>query len=248
MREEAAAVGRRPSVVANDQAAGLRRLFAVGPRLLPVVGAREHETTVALAHLAQALARAGERTLVLDCARVQVAAALGLRARFDLAHLARGECAPARVVLDAGERLAVVAAARAAAAARGDRGALLAPLAASLSAFDLVVLALEATQGALAGGGEALLLLSPRRERWAQQLAALRDSADIAAFRLLFPAMDEGAAASLCRELAAAGARRFGIALRFGGAVRCARDWSRVARAAAGWELARLPRRLVRTI
>jgi flagellar biosynthesis protein FlhG len=248
MREDPAAVAQRPSAVANDQAAGLRRLFDVGPRLLPVVGARDDETTVALAHLAQALARAGERTLVLDCARAQIAAALGLRARFDLAHLARGECTPAQAVLDGGAGLAVVAAARAAACARGDRGALLAPLAGRLAVFDLVVLALQATQCALAGGGEALLVLSPRRERWAQQFAALRDSGDIAAFRLLFPAMDESAAASLCRELAAASARRFGIALRYGGAVRCARDWSRVAQAAAGWELARLPRRLARTI
>jgi hypothetical protein len=247
MVETAPAVGRR-GAAEGDQAAGLRRLFAPGPRLLPVfVTARDAVTREAPAQLALALARAGERTLVLDGARAQVAATLGLRARFDLAHLARGECLPAQALLDAGAGLVVAAAARAAEAARGDRALLLAPLAAHLHVFDLLLLALEPTQATLARGGEALVVLSPQRARWAEQLAALRDGADIAAFRLLFPAMDEDAAASLCRELAAASARAIGVELRFGGVVRTARDWPRVARAAAGWELARLARRSART-
>ena len=41
--------------VTGDQAAGLRRLFALGPRLLPVlIGARDEAATVALALLVRA--------------------------------------------------------------------------------------------------------------------------------------------------------------------------------------------------
>ncbi|MCS7100838.1 MAG: hypothetical protein NZL99_03985 [Burkholderiaceae bacterium] len=230
-----------------DQAAGLRRLFDVGPRLLPVlVTAREAQSAGMLAQLAQAFARTGERTLLLDAARAQAAAALGLKARYDLLHLARGECTLPQALLDAGEGLAVLPAARAAQAARGCRNALLAALASQLPAFDLVVLAVPPALAALGAGGEALLPLAPERARWPTQLAALRQARDIAVFRLLFPGMEESAAISLCRELARASERTVGVTLRFGAALRSARDWVRVARAAAGWDLLRLPRRSTR--
>lgn len=236
-----------------DQASGLRRLFgAAAPRVLPVLiepgGAAASAT--AIVGLAQACAREGERTLVLDCARAQIAARLGLRARFDLLHALQGDCRFDKVRLDAGADLCVVPAARAAAAALAARvtaGVLLAPLLAAEHVTDLVVLVVEPAQARLlaAGpGGSEVLVLMPRPEfDWRtalRRLAAVRDGADIAAFRLLFPAWDGEEAARLCSELAQACTQRLGVALRFGGAVRSARDWQHVARAASGWQLARL--------
>ncbi|MCX7902344.1 MAG: hypothetical protein N2483_08705 [Burkholderiaceae bacterium] len=230
-----------------DQAAGLRRLFELGPRLLPVlVTAREAQTAGLLVQLAQAFAGTGERTLLIDAARAQAAAALGLKARYDLLHLAQGECTLTQALLDAGEGLAVLPAARAAEAARGSRHTLLAALAPCLPAFDLVVLAVPPALAALAAGGEALLPLTSERVRWPTQLAALRQAQDIAVFRLLFLGMDESAAISLCQQLAMASERTAGLTLRFGAAVHSARDWVRVARAVTGWELLRLPRQATR--
>jgi hypothetical protein len=138
-----------------DQAATLRRLFARPTlRLLPVLLPELHCATRTswVAKLAQAFARHGERTLVVDAARAQIAAALGLRARFDLAHAVRGECPYDATLVDAGPDLMIVPAARAlqlAQAARTSLTTLLAPLEAALSArggCDLILLLLPATR------------------------------------------------------------------------------------------------------
>jgi hypothetical protein len=68
------------------------------------------------------------------------------------------------------------------------------------------------------------------------------DGADIAGFRLLFPAWDADSAARLYEELVRACRDRLGSELRFGGAVRVAHDWLNVVRALNDWELLRLPR------
>jgi hypothetical protein len=52
--------------------------------------------------------------------------------------------------------------------------------------------------------------------------------------------MDEAAAATLARRLAASAKAWTEAQLRYGGAVRTARDLARVVRAAAGWDLARI--------
>jgi hypothetical protein len=82
-----------PKSRAADQAAGLRRIFGVAPaRLAPILidpGCAAAQVA-SIVRLAQACANAGERTLVVDCARAQIAASLGLRARFDLIHAMRG--------------------------------------------------------------------------------------------------------------------------------------------------------------
>jgi flagellar biosynthesis protein FlhG len=238
----------------SDQAAGLRRLFGVAPaRLAPVLvdtqGAASQVASIV--RLAQACARIGERTLVLDCARVQVAASLGLRARFDLLHVLRGDCNLEQVRLDAGLNLGIIPAARALAQARGAEAefmALLGALANGPLAADLVLLILDAPQAILlrtAIRGEVIVPIARERSTWSdllRSLARLANRTDIAGFRLLFPAWDADTAARLYAELVQACSTRLQVELRFGGALRVAHDWLRVARTMNEWELLRLPR------
>lgn len=73
----------------EDQAEGLRRMFARrGRHVLGIAGDGATAVTVSLAGT---LARQGQRVLVLDRARGEAAAALGLRARFDLAQALDGD-------------------------------------------------------------------------------------------------------------------------------------------------------------
>lgn len=235
----------------GDQAATLRRLFnKPAPRVLPVIVTDHASFARWFAPLAGALARAGERTLVLDGARMQTAAAFGHRARFELAHVLAADCAPAQALIAAAPRLVVVPAARAfSAAAAGTRvDALLRALAASVApraAPDLILLALLPAQAhLLAGlGAEALLplpadLAALRGAISAARLA--RDDGDIRVFRLLFPGMPAPSAASLFERLAVPVRRRVGAESRYAGALGTTGDVAQLARAAAGWELARL--------
>lgn len=245
---------------AIDQAEGLRRIFGGAPvRIAPVLVERGCVASQlgAIVRLAQACAAMGLRTLVLDAARTQFAAALGLRARFDVLHVQRGECALDQALLDAGPDLAVLPVARAAAPAQRERTDLCArtlALTHFVFAADLVLLLIEPDQTALLGGsgrGEVIVVLPPERTAWAGLLGALgpiADNADIAGFRLLFPAWDAESAARLYADLTRACRARLRPELRFGGAVQVARDWTGVARASTEWDLARLARpNLVRT-
>jgi flagellar biosynthesis protein FlhG len=238
----------------RDQAEGLRRLFGPAPvRIAPMlvergcVGAQ----VAGLARFAQACAATGLHTLVLDAARAQFAAALGLRARFDLLHVQRGECLRDQALIDAGPRLAVLPVARAAAATTRDQPDVCAQaLALTDAAFaaDLVLLLFDPEQveliSALAAA-EVVVALPLERTTWPRLLGALAplaDNADIAAFRLLFPAWEAESAARLYADLARACRARLRPELRFGGAVPVARDWMHVARSSTEWALARLPR------
>jgi hypothetical protein len=237
-----------------DQAAGLRRLFGVAPaRLAPILvdPAQPALQVASIVRLAQACANAGARTLVLDCARAQVASSLGLRARFDLIHALRGECNPLQVRLDAGVNLGVMPAARAAQApgAQAEFLTWLAALAHRPFGADLVLMIIEPAQASLLSAGPErgeIVVPMPRRRAACgdllRALATLGDGTDIAGFRLLFPAWDTDTAARLFEELVLACTDRLGIELRFGGAVRVARDWVRVTRAMSDWQLLRLPR------
>ena len=245
----------------NDQAATLRRMFA-GPslRVLPVLLPETHCATRAswIAKLAAGFARHGERTLVVDAARLHVAAALGLRARFDLVHALRGECTHEQALLDAGPNLSIVPAARALALAE-ETGlsltALLGPLQRELQArrgCDLVLLLLPgAADVAVARlpDGDILVPLLPEAPAIAQSVheieRILARQVERAfeqpaaqpvkpAFRLLFLGMDAGAAATLAEQLAS----RCSPLLRFAGAARIGRDLGDVVRAAGEWSLA----------
>lgn len=249
-----------------DQAATLRRLFARPTlRLLPVLLPELHCTTRAtwVAKLAQGFARAGERTLVVDAARAQVAAALGLRARFDLAHAVRGECPYEATLVDAGADLTIVPAARAlqlAQAARTSLMTLLAPLETALAArggCDLMLLLLPVTATAAVARlppGDLLVPLLPHVPQIGRSLRELEavasqlpkddapaEHAVTTVFRLLFLGMDAGSVATLTQRLALrpTPARRT-VALQSAGAVQVGRDLAGVIRAAGGWSLARM--------
>lgn len=244
----------------NDQAATLRRLFARRPaRVLPLLVPEGGATSRAawVAKLAQGFAGHGERTLLVDAARLHVAAALGLRARFDLAHVFAGECAPAAAVLDAGRGLTVLPAARALAQGRG-AAALCAQIGRlDLSQVDLVLLVLPLNQ-AHETPGDALVPVLPDAPDLAGVATALRCALDTrrrshgasfaqqpstGRFRLLFLGMDEPAATTLAQGLIRKLAMTQDSMVQSAGSARVARDLVQVVRAASGWTLATLPQR-----
>lgn len=218
-----------------DQASTLRALFArPSVALLPILVPAGHDAarTRWLAELAQAFARSGRRTLVVDAARLQVAAALGLRARYDLLHALRGDCTPQAALLDAGSDLAVLPAARAfqhaCAAGAGLDGVVTAAVGALR--FDLALLAMPAAvvahytasrlraPDACERTHEMLLPLLPDARDIAAVLAALRAAASTLdavqreridghgvtmVFRSLFLGMDEASASTLAKRMTA---------------------------------------------
>jgi len=250
--------GRDPASNVADQAATLRRLFArPAVRVLPVLLPELHCATRAtwIARLAEGFARQGERTLVIDAARAQIAATLGLRARFDLAHALRGECSVESALLDAGPNLTLVPAARAFATGPVDMHVLLAGLAPALAArggCDLALVLVAPAQLARCAAADVLVPLRPESAQIARTLRDL-DHASAAgqprsspagaavtpAFRLLFLGMDAAAAATLTQRLSdRLRALRRPTAVHFAGAVQVARDLAPVVRASYGWTLA----------
>ena len=97
-----------------DQAAGLRRMLArTNMRVLPLASVLERSAQARLAvHLAAALSSLGNRVVIVDASRGDVAAALGLRPRYELLHLLQGEKEFGEVVLDGPDALRIVPAAR----------------------------------------------------------------------------------------------------------------------------------------
>jgi hypothetical protein len=244
-------VDRQPGA---DQAAGLRRLFArASLRVLPVLvpAPRCPLRNAWLARLARAFAASGERTLVLDASRAQLAATFGLKARFDLLHALRGECAMQKVRLAVHPGLVLLPAVRAfdeamrhaAALAELIRGAL-----AAAPGFDFALALFAASHAALFAGTDAEIAVpvAPDARAVAAALEAVRkcgQRADIAGFRWLFLDMDEAAAVTLEQRLSATAQTWTAAPLRFGAAARGARDAARIVHAAAGWNTARVERR-----
>jgi flagellar biosynthesis protein FlhG len=218
--------GRPAHTAPRDQAAGLRRLFAPAePHWLPVLLACERDPVDAgwLAALARACADQGARTLIVDAARAQVAAAFGLRARYDLAHALSGDCAPQEACVPAGPNLRILPAARALerngrdpARSRGFE----AGVRALAAAADCAVLVLPAHQGrslkgffSAGGATDAIVAVGPGSDSERRALETMRSIlsvADIDTFRLLFQDTDPACAGSLYSRLAAAGARQVG--------------------------------------
>ena len=102
---------RRVELV-RDQAAGLRRLFASAATTYVPVAATRGATGSLVANLASACVRIGHSVLVVDQTPGEVATALGLAARRELAHVIEGERDFAQVVLTADAGLSVLSARR----------------------------------------------------------------------------------------------------------------------------------------
>jgi len=210
----------------QDQAAGLRRLFAPSePHWLPILLGpdRDRDHSAWLAGVARACVEQGARTLVVDAARAQVAAAFGLRVRYDLAHAFNGDCSPLDSCVAAGANLRIVPAARALeecgrAPERWQRFA--AGVRALAAPADCVLLALPAAQArglaAFRGPGgfsDAIVVAGPGPASERHVIDTMRSIlrvADIDAFRLLFQGMTPRCAGRLYSRLAAVGARELG--------------------------------------
>jgi len=226
MPDRSCGPGGRPASTRQDQAAGLRRLFAPPqPHWLPILIASERDLDNArwLAGFALACVDQGARTLVVDAARAQVATALGLRVRFDLAHAFDGDCAPLEAVAAAGDQLRVLPAARALEQVGRNPERLRrfeAGVRALAAGADCVLLVLPAPHaralagfGGAAGYSDAIVVAGPGDERERPVLGAMRSMlgvADIDAFRLLFQGTGADDAGRLYSRIAAAGARELG--------------------------------------
>jgi flagellar biosynthesis protein FlhG len=93
-----------------DQATGLRALFARRARTtMSVAGDGATEVTL---NLAAALARIGQQVLVIDTMKGEAANALGLKARYELAHVLAGDRALRDVLLAGPEGVALLPATR----------------------------------------------------------------------------------------------------------------------------------------
>ncbi|HEX4585487.1 MAG TPA: hypothetical protein VH183_11695 [Burkholderiaceae bacterium] len=216
----------RPARAAQDQAAGLRRLFAPSePQWLPILLAPEPDLDNAgwLADLARACVEQGARTLVVDAARARVAAAFGLRARYDLAHALDGDCAPLDACVPAGANLRILPAARALEqnGRSTDRlNRFEAGVRALAATADCALLVLPAASGGkLAGfcgtGGisDAIVAAIPGPGCERRVIGAMRtllSVADIDTFRLLFQDTDPECAGRLYSKLAALGVHELG--------------------------------------
>ncbi len=247
----AAGTIRRARLEQRDQADGLRRLFPrPALRVMPMLVAapRSPQRNAWLARLARAFAAAGERTLVLDASRAQLATTFGLKARFDLLHALRGDCALAQARLPIDRGLALLPAHRAfedAVSRQASLAALLADPTAPADGFDLAIALLATPHLALLAdsGADIVVPVAPSARDVAAALHAVRtcgQGADIAGFRLLFLGMDDAAAATLARRLAAAASVWRVAPMRLGAALRGPRDAARIVQAAAGWKAARI--------
>lgn len=84
----------------HDQATGLRRLFARDAlHVVSVRGAGDCRATSVTIDLAVALAALGHRPLIIDLEHGHVAATLGMKPRYELAHVLCGDKALADVLL-----------------------------------------------------------------------------------------------------------------------------------------------------
>lgn len=121
----------------RDQAAGLRRLFARrGARCVPVAGCAHGSTT---ANLAAAAALTGFEVVIVDGTRGEVARALGLSVRLELAHVLAGDRRLDQVLLPAADGVRVAPAARGLAQLARSNGSLAGLLGRARPAPDLII-------------------------------------------------------------------------------------------------------------
>jgi hypothetical protein len=217
--------GRSDGSDPQDQAAGLRRLFAPAEsQWLPILLAPGPQMADSrwLAHFASAWAEQGARTLVVDAARAQIGAAFGLRVRYDLAHAFNGDCRPAEVCVQVNPNLRILPAARALQDGRGSEAShrFEAGVRALAAGADCALLLLPTPHRALLAGfsgatgySDLIVLVGAGAQAYSRALDTIRtalSAAQIDTFRLLFQGMDAACAGSLYSRLAAAAAGGLG--------------------------------------
>jgi flagellar biosynthesis protein FlhG len=197
---------------AHDQATGLRRMFEqAGPTMFSIVGAPG--TTAVTMELARALAQAGRRVLILDRSAGEAAAALGLRARYELADVIGGTQRLADVIADAGTRVSVLPSAQALQAIDdGDmamRDSLARLLEAARDRFDLCLV--NGLAPAADSARDVLLVTAPTRVSITEAYGRIKSLAPHRTryrLRVVNHARNEDAARSIYASLAQT-ARRF---------------------------------------
>ena len=221
----------------QDQAAGLRRMLArTTMRVLPLVSVLGRSAQALLAvHLAAAYSYLGNRVVIVDASRGDVAAAMNLNPRYELLHLLQGEKEYGDVALDGPDALRLVPAARGIESMEhaDDEGwtEFFGAFTGLSEAPDLVLLNCapgEAHAACRAAGGthEVVLALdaSPKSVTAAYSLikASLQSDGQ-RRYRLLFADLpDDADAAPLADRMIGAGQRFLGADLRDGGS-RCSR-------------------------
>lgn len=160
----------------EDQAAGLRRLFARGGAPAHIAFAGAGGRAALIAGLARGLAGAGKEVVVVDerGGGDGIAAAFGIAPRFDLLQAANGDIAASRVLHRPEAAIRLVPAARAARACQGDDLAQRRRVAESLRRMqqgaDYVLL--DAAARGEGGGGDELSPLHPEAGRLVLVVAA----------------------------------------------------------------------------
>jgi hypothetical protein len=218
-----------PAGSEEDQASGLRRIFDRIPAHWTLVlqpPLRLGNTAEALAARARILALRRGPTLVIDASRTQVAAALGLRLRYDLEHALAGDCEIGEACAGAGGSLWILPAARALDLASSDeRHARRVAEALQSVAIGMreVILILPSTRiswvrhcPALKGIGEAVIPVFGSAETGTAVLTTIRQAVgdlEIGTFHLLFLGMGEATAGRLLAAMAAIARRHFGATL-----------------------------------
>lgn len=204
-------------LAAQDQADGLRRLFE--RRSIPVLSvvAPSGSQGLTVANLATAFAQSGREVLVVDATRGEVHQALGLRARYELAHVVAGDKQLSDIVIAPADGLRIVPAARALAGA-GNIDQWLAALAGELQPGpDLVLLHQGASLGALKG--DMLMIATPSADAVTRAYGELkRMQGREGRVRLVVSgASNEQSARALHRALATAAQRFIGAAIDWAG-------------------------------
>ena len=150
----------------HDQATGLRRLFARDTlQVLSVRGTADCGATAVTLDLAKALVKLGHRPLIVDLEKGQAAIALGLRPRYELAHVLCGDKPLAEVLLSSPDGIAVLPALRGLqfAAERGAWKHTLSELLRELPQA-LNVWLVNGAAGAIADTPSPLLVIAPTRD------------------------------------------------------------------------------------
>jgi hypothetical protein len=218
-----------PAGLVQDQASGLRALFRDAQTQWTLVlqpSVRSDQVPDRLARRARTMAAQSGSTLLIDAARTQVAAAMGLRLRFDVAHAMAGDCDIGEVCVAGGDSLWVLPAARAWDTAADDEqygirlGSTLGAMSTGMRNGMLIVPA--ARVGCLRFLPEemrvrqALIPVSHGSEYGSAVLTAIRlaaSEAGIDTFHLLFLGMSGAAAGRLLSGMAAIAKRHFGATL-----------------------------------
>jgi hypothetical protein len=213
----------------EDQASGLRRIFERLPAHWTLVlqpPLRTGNTAEALAARARLLALRRGATLVIDASRTQVAAALGLRLRYDLEHALAGDCNIGEACAGAGGGLWVLPAARALDMAVSDHihaQRVAEALQAVAVGMHEVILVLPAARipfvrrcAPLRGTREAMIPVYGSADAGTAVLTTIRQAVsdlEIGTFHLLFLGMGEATAGRLLAAMAAIARRHFGATL-----------------------------------